>query len=97
MIDIPQWGEVRESELEAALGIKKITLLNDFVANGYGIQNLPEEDKICLYEPQILNKEENIKLIFGAGTGLGICVMARADSSSEIYHPFSSEGGCAMF
>lgn len=47
LVDIPQWGAVEERQLEKDLEIPTVKLLNDFVANAYGVlaldPNNPED------------------------------------------------------
>ena len=47
LIDVPQWGSISEREIERETGIEKVKLLNDFVANGYGIASLNEEESLA--------------------------------------------------
>lgn len=44
LVDIPQWGAVKEKELEEDTGIKRVKLFNDFIANGYGVAFLKEDE-----------------------------------------------------
>ena len=49
MSNIPHWGSISEDKVSIETGIKKVKFLNDFVANGYGILSLPEQDLECYY------------------------------------------------
>lgn len=94
----PSWtldGEVLQQEL----GIDKVQLVNDFVANGYGILTLDESQEchIIQHAPKIPGAP--IACI-GPGTGLGECFLTAGsfNSSDEPeYVAFPSEGGHAEF
>ncbi|NET58737.1 MAG: glucokinase [Symploca sp. SIO2E6] len=79
-------------QLEQELGIAKVSLINDFAAICYTIQDLPAEDLLCLQEatPQ---SEAPIAII-GAGTGLGECFMVNHQGDYQI---IATEGGHADF
>ena len=93
-MDIPHWGVVSERDLEKETGIPKIILLNDFVANGYGIVNLEEEDMLKIYEPEETGEKrgDKVRVVFGVGTGLGVAYMARPSEKMPFY-VYPSEGG----
>ena len=78
--------------LEQELTIKKVSLLNDFTANSYGVLGLPKSD---LHTLQIgeFNSSSPIAVL-GAGTGLGEGFLI---PQGEKYQPFSSEGGHTDF
>ncbi len=49
-------------------------MLNDFVANGYGVIGLNESEIVPIYKPDNLEWfDDSVKLVFGVGTGLGGC------------------------
>lgn len=79
--------------IEKEFGIKKVRLINDFVANGYGLLTL-DEDKECI----ALQKAKKVKsapiACIGAGTGLGQCFLT---PSNNEYQCFPSEGGHAEY
>ena len=81
-------------EIAAAFQIRTVSLINDFLAMGYGILTLDEE-KECV----ALQKAEKVRsapiACIGAGTGLGECFLT-PDSSGK-YTCFPSEGGHAEF
>ena len=87
------WGVIDGERLQASLGIKRVRLINDFVANGYGLLTLNHDKEcVCLQDaPKIAGAP--IACV-GAGTGLGECYSTAADPSLP-YETFASEGGHA--
>lgn len=81
-------------EIEEAMGIKKVLIINDFLAVGYGILTL-DIDKECItlqHAPRIPTAP--IACI-GAGTGLGECFLT--PGTDGVYTCFPCEGGHAEF
>lgn len=78
--------------LERDLSLEHVSLINDFVAVGRGIEGLTPEDIITLQagEPQ----EDAPIAVIGAGTGLGEGFLLRQGSR---YLVFPTEGGHADF
>ncbi|GKY95851.1 hypothetical protein MPSEU_000545700 [Mayamaea pseudoterrestris] len=82
--------------------IKVCTLINDFVAQGYGCLTLEDHEVRQLYGPTDANvRLVGPKVCVGAGTGLGECYLTPYYSNS-LMHPmhstvayscFASEGG----
>ncbi|MDJ0687002.1 MAG: glucokinase [Xenococcaceae cyanobacterium MO_188.B32] len=78
--------------LERELEIEKVSLINDFAANSYGVLGLQKKD---LYTLQIGEFNSNSPIaIIGAGTGLGEGFLI---PRKEDYQPFPSEGGHTDF
>jgi glucokinase len=78
--------------LQQELGIPQISLINDFVAIGYGILGLQKQD---LYTLQVGKSQPEAPIgIIGAGTGLGQGFLIKQGNQ---YQVFSSEGGHADF
>lgn len=78
--------------LQEELGIPKISLINDFVAVGYGILGLTESD---LHTLQIGKFQPDSPIaVIGAGTGLGQAFLTPSDDS---YQVFGTEGGHTDF
>ena len=79
------------AKLEATFGIGKVRLVNDFVANGYGLLTL-DESKECV----TLQKAPKVVgapiACVGAGTGLGECFSTATDVGAP-YETYASEGG----
>lgn len=78
--------------LQEELGIKSISLINDFAAVGYGIFGLSKQDLLTM---QFGNHQTNAPMaIIGAGTGLGQGFLIK---QGNYYQVFPSEGGHADF
>lgn len=84
---------VDSNQMAADLGIQRIKLMNDLLANAHGIALLEESDFVVL-NPGVTGNPGNRALI-SAGTGLGEAGLY-ADERSN-YHPFASEGGHTDF
>ncbi len=69
--------------------LKRIVLLNDFEAAGFGVDLLLEDD---LEQLNRVKRKEGNAAIIGAGTGLGMG-MLKYDSKKGLYLPLPSEGG----
>ena len=82
---------VDAAQLSAAFGLP-VVLLNDFEAVAHGLPALASEDLVTL-QPGIPERGAP-KLLVGAGTGLGVGVLA---PSGDRYQPLRSEGGHADF
>ncbi|MCI0382175.1 MAG: glucokinase [Chlamydiae bacterium] len=83
--------KIDEKTLKKQLGIKNVWLINDLEANGYGIEELEEEEFL------VLNPGKRAKgngAIISAGTGLG---EAGIFWDGERFHPFATEGGHSSF
>lgn len=78
--------------LADALGLARITLVNDFAAVGLGVVALHDTDVLTLQdgEPQPLAP----RAVLGAGTGLGQALLVRC---GEHYEILPTEGGHADF
>lgn len=77
------------SELGAAFGIKRVELINDFVAQGYGTLTLGEDEVTALTDAKPrLGAPIGV---LGAGTGLGECFLTMGHGGVYGCHP--SEGG----
>jgi len=80
------------SRLERELQLAQVSLINDFVAVGYGVLGLSEQDLHTL-QPGTPNADAPIAVI-GAGTGLG---QGFAVPQSGSYRVFATEGGHSSF
>lgn len=83
---------VSEHKIIHQFQLKKCVLINDLVANAYGIQTLKKEEQIVL-QTGIQSLKGNQALI-SAGTGLG---EAGIFFDGKNYHPFPTEGGHCDF
>jgi len=79
-------------QLKQALGIKHIHLLNDFQAIGYSLDVLKEDELVALNSASA--QRGGPRLIVGAGTGLGVCLVF-PERGQTLSYP--SEGGHLAF
>ncbi len=78
--------------LEVELGIRKVSLINDFAANCYGVLGLKPEEMYTLQEG---NPTASAPIaVIGAGTGLGEGFLV---PQGDQYQIFASEGGHTDF
>jgi len=84
------WPPVDSAELERRFGIP-VALVNDFAAVGLSLSALGGDDQIVL-QPAAPDPE-GLRLVVGAGTGLGTCLVGPAPA--ERIYP--GEGGHADF
>jgi glucokinase len=78
--------------LEQELGISQVSLINDFVAVGYGVWGLDATD---LHTLQVGKPRQNDPIaVIGAGTGLGNCFAIPEANGVKV---FASEGGHGDF
>lgn len=86
------------NSIQEELNIDKVVLINDFVANGYGVSTLSKQEVITLQKGQSNGSHETngpIALL-GAGTGLGECFLT-PDSETGEMNVFATEGGHVDF
>jgi len=84
---------VTGDELSKEFGIKRVEIINDFVAQGYGVLTLADSEVIALHDaPE--RKGAPIAVV-GAGTGLGTCFLTVG--STGHYEAYPSEGGHIEF
>ena len=67
-------------------------MINDFIANGYGMFTLEDKDTYHVYDPADGVLEDTQRLVFGVGTGCGVCQLMRPDESQQ-FHVYPSEAG----
>jgi glucokinase len=79
---------VNADALATQFGIKSIKLINDFEAVGLGVAAMEEADLLSLQ--QGAKQEQGLRVVVGAGTGLGVAWLNMQDEK-YIVHP--SEGG----
>lgn len=88
------WPPINARELETVLDIKKINLLNDFEAIGYGILGLDISDPEDVFVLQEGTPQDKASIsVLGAGTGLGQAYLTCQGS----YTVNSSEGSHADY
>jgi glucokinase len=78
--------------LAESLGIARVSLINDFEGVAYGIAHLDAKDFAILQAGG--EEEHGNRVVLGAGTGLGQCVMTWCGDG---YHVHATEGGHADF
>lgn len=79
-------------QLSTTLGIPRISLLNDFQAIGYSLDVLDKEELAPLNPAS--ESAGGPRLVVGAGTGLGVCLVFPENDQSVSY---PSEGGHTAF
>jgi len=90
LTNLPWHLDVRQ--MQAALNIPQIRLINDFAAVGYGIPALSPED-LCILQAAPAQPQQPIAVL-GAGTGLGEALLVWQQDHYEV---LSLEGGHADF
>lgn len=84
----------KRSELQKALGLDDLRLINDFAAIAWAAPHLAEADRMAVHGAVKTPPEGPVTLI-GAGTGLGVALLT--GSSAEGWHVVPTEGGHASF
>lgn len=93
--NLGHWPLLEAEGLQQELKIKKVSLINDFAAIGYGIQSLDKNKPEHLEILQEGEPQPDAPLaIIGAGTGLGKGYVTRERGT---YNVGASEGGHADF
>ena len=94
--NVPHWSPVNGNELAKTLKVKKLVFLNDFVANGYGIQtNLRLGiDYRVVNDKEI--EENGPKCTLGPGTGFGFGYLTKKEED-KYYLVNDSEGSHSDF
>jgi glucokinase len=99
--NVPRWGELNAHDMENKLGIKRIRLINDFAAVGYGISALQPQDIVALQEPEYLGVlpdraavSQASRAVLGAGTGLGKALLSWQHNGYQVQ---ATEGGHADY
>lgn len=82
---------VDADQIEKHSSIEKVYLINDLLANAYGLNALKKEDFFTVNSGE---KELGNQALISPGTGLGEAGMIYIDGE---FYPFSSEGGHADF
>lgn len=83
---------VEVAQLQSVLGSDRVNLINDLVANAWGIDWLTANDVVPLHAGQ--PDATGNRAVISPGTGLGEAGMICVDGR---YRPFASEGGHAEF
>jgi len=85
----------REEVLNNSL-LKEFYILNDFEAIGYGIELVSATPNSLMVVQDACPKENAVKVIIGAGTGLGKCILVY-NKETKHYDVIPSEGGHETF
>lgn len=83
---------VDADELSRDCLIERVDILNDFAAAAYGIDELNEDDVLCLQAGEF--DPTGNRLVIGAGSGLGVAPVKNCEG---FFVPQSSEGGHTDF
>lgn len=85
------------SSIKEEFGIDTVELINDFVANGYGLMSLNKHDLSVLQEGKTVSHGQSTLpvVLVGAGTGLGECYLT--PSPDGHFKAFPTEGGHVEF
>ena len=81
------------------MNFDKFILINDFTAAGYGVSTLTPKDSVPLGDSAnapMLEGEKSVKLVIGAGTGLGQGILIKSEEEGY-YEPYPTEGGHVDF
>nr|WP_274600817.1 glucokinase [Ectothiorhodospira shaposhnikovii] len=65
-------------ELARELGIRRVTLVNDFEGTGHSLDDLPADSLHVLQAGE--TDPKGVRLVVGAGTGLGVCIVCPGQS-----------------
>ncbi len=84
----------RRSDLQEALGLDELQLINDFAAIAWAAPHLAAGDRMAVHGVVATPPEGPVTLI-GAGTGLGVALLT--GSSASGWHVVPTEGGHASF
>ncbi len=79
---------VDQQEEQSRLAIPEVTLVNDFQASSAGIATLDEQALVRLNQAR--STPQGVRVITGAGTGLGLSWMQWHNGA---YHSYATEGG----
>jgi len=94
-----EW-DVDTKEILNETSLSSCFIINDFQAIGYGINLLNYNNENDIYKIREINNQSNtqnaIKVIIGAGTGLGKSILVH-DKNFNAYVPIPSEGGHGDF
>ncbi len=86
---------IATKQIEAETGLRAI-LINDFSAVSYGIPllDLNDGEQIAVLANELPPRPDGIRLVVGAGTGLGVGYLVEEERSLRVY---PSEGGHSAF
>ena len=86
------------NKLSAKFNLRRLRLINDFQAVGYGLEALSDDELVVVQAGEPDNQHMPPCALIGAGTGLGQGLLVwKGDSDSGHYEVLGSEGGHADF
>jgi glucokinase len=85
---------IEPDELASALGVERLTLLNDFAAVAHAVAVLDEEHLAPLCGPPGPLPPEGVVTVVGPGTGLGVAILQRDAHGHRV---LPTEGGHVGF
>ena len=94
--NVIHWNSINGEELAKTMGIEKIVFLNDFVANGFGIQTKMKKDIDYVIINDIPIDENGPKATLGPGTGLGVGYLTKKEGD-KYYLVCGAEGSHSDF
>ena len=94
--NVIHWNSINGEELAKTMGIEKIVFLNDFVANGFGIQTKMKKDIDYVVINDIPIDENGSKATLGPGTGLGVGYLTKKEGD-KYYLVCGAEGSHSDF
>mmetsp|Transcript_37 Transcript_37/g.78 ORF Transcript_37/g.78 Transcript_37/m.78 type:complete len:405 (+) Transcript_37:45-1259(+) len=84
---------ITADDIKSTFRIREVSLINDFLAVGYGLMSLENKEMVVLQDAP--KKEGAPIACIGAGTGLGECYLTLGPNGA--YNCYPSEGGHAEF
>ena len=90
--NVKHWDKVKGNDIAKKLNLDKVIFLNDFVANGYGIQTklIKGQDYTIINDVPV--DPNGVKITFGPGTGLGMGFLTKKPEE-KYYLVNACEGG----
>ena len=84
--------KVSTRELKSAMKLDRVTLINDFAAQAYGLPTLGEADVVAV-QKGVAATPRSARVVLGPGTGLGCAALVPAIDVGEPPLAVTSEGG----
>lgn len=81
---------IRPETLAEELGLKRLTLMNDFKAVAHAVTRLPRENLPLLFGPNAPFPDDGAVSVLGPGTGLGVALIACRKGAAQV---IATEGG----
>lgn len=85
---------VSTRELQTAMKLERVSLINDFAAQAYGLMTLGEGDLKAVAEGKpVIDLPGSARVVLGPGTGLGCAALVPAIDAPDSPVAVTSEGG----